>query len=1025
MKRKAAPLPPADQAVRARFTGELDRNFSVIAPAGVGKTKAIVDRVVAIATGDEARARAWLPRLVVVTYTNKAADEMYQRARNAIIERRVGLPILTHFNRAFFGTIHSFCVRLLRTHGHLCGLPTQFEPVENDDDLWQEFVRQLDRLAPDLPAPMVEAVVRLMPMDDLLKLAREVAPAAPLSTTLRDIPLPQVNLQGVLDQTADGRSAATVARSQQAAREWLETWKHGAGFAPMPKPSTTARDFVASWQRAFGPLRDWLGDAALHVARAIAVAYRDHRRACGALTYDDQVELAWDLVRDPEAGRRLRAEGYRVILDEAQDTDPVQFNILVELARPESSRGPWLEQGGAAPEPGRFCMVGDPQQSIYGKRADLGCYARIRQQLSASGSADELVFSVTFRCDAAIIDMVNQLVQPMFERTDGQVAYHRLQPRPSAGTGRVIRWCPRVAEDGVGRVEAASVEEGRQLARWLRERGPQALGASSWSDVAILCPRTRWLQSLAVGLREEGLGPQIHSERAVQADDPVYAWFTALVHALANPGDGFEIMGVLREIYGVSDEALARYAATREKPWDLARSPDGSEPPVAPILAFLHALRTEIAPMPLRDAARRAVEASALRERLKALALPELDVDESMEALLVRAADAEMSGASLVEFARHLRDGMEDPVPPRPVLRDAVQLLTCHKAKGLQWEVVVLPLLFRAIGEPKEYPVLLRSGAGEAPHLALSSHDLEPMQERVEERRRHELQRLLYVALTRAKHTLVVADDDRFFHRKRPNRSFADLLGLIGEDGTRLFNDAWNDLPEGHSAGAAAPPAPAIPAEAPRPDLTPAAVREAIARACATPRRILPYQLGEAEARAEMVLAEAGDGHARSAGAEAARAYGIWWHEAVEQLDWAAAAGDQARAWRELLAHCPDPERGQREGELLFASDTARRLASPALVVRREVPILWRRAAHECIEGVVDLAAYDPAAKRWLVADWKTNLVTPGEGGHLRRIYEPQLRAYAEALHAMTGQPVEAGVYSTCTGEWIPCAEIA
>ncbi len=66
--------PPADQAERTRFTSELDRNFSVLAPAGVGKTKSLVDRVVAIATSPQAS--EWLPRLVVVTYTKKAADEM-------------------------------------------------------------------------------------------------------------------------------------------------------------------------------------------------------------------------------------------------------------------------------------------------------------------------------------------------------------------------------------------------------------------------------------------------------------------------------------------------------------------------------------------------------------------------------------------------------------------------------------------------------------------------------------------------------------------------------------------------------------------------------------------------------------------------------------------------------------------------------------------------------------------------------------------------------------------------------------
>ena len=70
-------------------------------------------------------------------------DEMQQRTRNAIIERKVDLATLTQFNRTFFGTIHSFCVRLLRNHGHHLGLPTALDATENDDDLWAAFLRQL------------------------------------------------------------------------------------------------------------------------------------------------------------------------------------------------------------------------------------------------------------------------------------------------------------------------------------------------------------------------------------------------------------------------------------------------------------------------------------------------------------------------------------------------------------------------------------------------------------------------------------------------------------------------------------------------------------------------------------------------------------------------------------------------------------------------------------------------------------------------------------------------------------------
>src|SRR2546428_1052825 len=99
-----------DQESRQRFTRDLERNFSVVASAGSGKTRAISDRVVQIA--QDRHAREWLPQLVIVTYTNRAADEMQQRTRQQILEAALPLDVIEAFNRAFFGTIHSLCVQL-------------------------------------------------------------------------------------------------------------------------------------------------------------------------------------------------------------------------------------------------------------------------------------------------------------------------------------------------------------------------------------------------------------------------------------------------------------------------------------------------------------------------------------------------------------------------------------------------------------------------------------------------------------------------------------------------------------------------------------------------------------------------------------------------------------------------------------------------------------------------------------------------------------------------------------------------
>ena len=139
-----------DQESRQRFTRDLERNFSVVASAGSGKTRAITDRIVAIA--QDRHAREWLPNLVVVTYTNRAADEIQQRTRQKILTAGLPLEVIEAFNRAFFGTIHSFCVKLLATHGHHLGLPAKLELITDDEDLWNDFVQQQTAIGRSLTA---------------------------------------------------------------------------------------------------------------------------------------------------------------------------------------------------------------------------------------------------------------------------------------------------------------------------------------------------------------------------------------------------------------------------------------------------------------------------------------------------------------------------------------------------------------------------------------------------------------------------------------------------------------------------------------------------------------------------------------------------------------------------------------------------------------------------------------------------------------------------------------------------------
>src|SRR5262249_11479251 len=143
---------------------------------------------------------------------------------------------------------------------------------------------------------------------------------------------------------------------------------------------------------------------------------------------------------------RTREDDFRVILDEAQDTEPLQFSVLMEATRPPEATGLWLQDQHFSPRPGHFCMVGDFQQSIYWRRADLNFYRAVHEALVSDKNGETLEFAVTFRLNQKQLGFVNETFRDILNNKDGQVRFVELQPRPNILAGKVIR-VPLVAKE--------------------------------------------------------------------------------------------------------------------------------------------------------------------------------------------------------------------------------------------------------------------------------------------------------------------------------------------------------------------------------------------------------------------------------------------------------------------------------------------------------------------------------------------------------------------------------------------------
>src|SRR5881392_2281466 len=518
----------SDESARARFAGELDRNFSVVASAGSGKTTAITQRVLSIARSPNAA--EILPCLVVVTFTNRAADEMQHRTRQALLEENLRPGVQTAFNRAFFGTIHSFCMKLLTDFGHYLGLPAPLELVSDDNNLWQEFVQSQTRIGHSLGEKDRATLLRLVQARDLMELGRRARSAVLCVPELP--PCPRLDFTEVYAQV-NQRGRDNISKSQAELREWEKRYAGDWEYLRWPVCFTAANsNFSDLWSQTFSPLRKWISAAATCVAAEVQRNFLDFRLERGFVTYGDQIALAKELLRHP-----------------------------VAAPRPVAATGDWMETRVDPPPPGHFCMVGDFQQSIYWERADLNYYRAVHEALIADKNGESLEFSVTFRLDQKQLDFVNATFREILNDKDGQVPFVELQPRPAILPGRVIR-VPLVAKEMLpeGRklkdYQKARIEA-EYLARWIKDAELKKLSADSWREVAILCPRKAWLQTMAAALRRVGLPVAIQSERDVKGDSPAYAWLTALLTIMTDSLNAYEIVGVLRETFGVYDHDLA------------------------------------------------------------------------------------------------------------------------------------------------------------------------------------------------------------------------------------------------------------------------------------------------------------------------------------------------------------------------------------------------------------------------------------------------------------------------------------
>lgn len=745
-----------------------------------------------------------------------------------------------------------------------------------------------------------------------------------------------------------------------------------------------------------------LNEAALSCGVELLKAYESIKESRQLIDYGDIEWRALQLLTTGDYAEymqyKLDARYRHILLDEFQDTNPVQWMILLA----------WFRAAAEADAPPGVFLVGDPKQSIYRfRRAEARLFDVATDYLRNSTNADVLQHNESRRCAPVIIDAVNAVFREAADfrhftehtahyrgrrgrvlllplATDAEEALAPLGPDDCiAGLRNPLRVPFETPEDSRRRKEAVQLAETLKdeiHQRWWIENDDGTTRPATWSDVMVLVRSRTHLRVYERALREARI-PYVTSRlggllETLEAED-----LNALLGFLVAPFDDLKLAHALRSpVFSVSDEDLTALAARSESGWWqrlLAMVAEGS---ASPALARAHRLLAgwlaNADTRPVHDQLDRIYfEGDVLRRYEASVPASMWSAVRANLMVFLQQALALDGGRypSLPRFLNELsalRKAPEEEAPSEGIStagEDAVRILTVHGAKGLEAPVV---WLIDAAAERRNdtgYSTLVAwpPDSPKPTHFSLCFRKAEQASaQRAVVADEAALERtedcnLLYVAMTRAKQALVVSG----CQGKRQaadswHQRIAVALGEAGlqPDGTRAVgDDLFQKKQQKHIFTTTSPASTAIPVD---------------------PRMRQPLPVGE--------LKEKDIG---GRGIE----YGLAFHRLMERLTTAGSADAEALA-RELALPATDVEALLAQAKAMLARPALKRYFDPARYTRalNEVPYVDAAGDMRRIDRLVE--ADDGV---W-VLDYKTGEAPAG--GALLADYEAQIAGYCRAV---------------------------
>lgn len=709
----------------------------VSAAAGAGKTRVLTERYLRFVED-----KAISPdHMLTITFTRKAAAEMKRRIVNRLRDRGFAHEAQLA-ETGPIQTIHSFCERLLRENAILATLDPEFEVLDEarSKRLHREVLREVlawcldeSEVARDLARKLAGA-----------RRFGDAGAYGQLESAV-GIALERLRTSGMLvtEFEAAHRTPADVVthwREELVERALEEEERRMLRYANPDLPfqaqmlhaikEVRARR-VPEWLRKAGGdevagAGDTAGLAALvgPVWRTLEARMRTER----ALDFSALESCAIELLETREEVQERLAGRYRVMLiDEAQDLNPLQHR-LVRALRPESSM-----------------LVGDSQQSIYGFRhADVGLFTELQGQRAHRRLAKN------HRAVPGILAFVDRVFGRLWN------------PYAPMLEGKEVNLDATEEPDYTG-IEFWNVPgfHSPVIARWIKdliEEGERP------RDVAVLVRKTVSGNRLEEDLTQIGvpavvIGGTEDFYTRLEVRDLANA-----LRALADPFDDFAMLAFLRSpAVDLSLDAIALLGlrgGVYEQLTTFAAPTPEDEVKLRQALSWFEPLRQVADRLPAWETLSKFLASSPYLERLAVRPYWRQAIMNVRKLLALATTEPDLGP---VEFAEQVREiqrirHREGNAPTLDEEADAVRIMTIHKAKGLEFPVVVLPATFDKTGKSTAKVYVSRHGGMLATCFESNRHPMAALLANEDAERDHQEElRVLYVGMTRARRRLCIA----------------------------------------------------------------------------------------------------------------------------------------------------------------------------------------------------------------------------------------------------------------------------